>query len=132
MSEKKVYLETPEKVIEVLKSGKKVFSDDGWTYTMFDGCVMARKEDKIFINPSVYMAERPYIYEATPIKLEVGKFYRTGEGKKAFCFYKKNITDGFNCLCILEGQEGVCVYRQDGTCGFGDLSDEKDIIAEWE
>ena len=47
------------------------------------------KEGSVFeINPLILSDEEIYIEEADPLKIEVGKFYKTKGNKKAYVYHK--------------------------------------------
>ncbi len=87
----KRYLKTPEEVINALKEGKTIETDRGF-YELKDGlfCSRAKKSADSWwsVNAELYDNDKPYINEPEPLKLEVGKFYKTKNGKKAFVFAK--------------------------------------------
>jgi len=80
----KRYLKTPEEVINALQVGKKV-ETEGLEYKFINGILVGiSKTDKNWIiYPALYFSVTPYIDEPKPLKLEVGKFYRTRNGEKA-------------------------------------------------
>ena len=90
---KKVYLNTVEEVIKSLKNGESVYSD---TYEqpilyMIDGIIISEyKSGNKFINSGSieFKENKLYRIEKEPIKMEVGKFYKTREGDKAVCLNK--------------------------------------------
>ena len=86
---KKVYLETPEAVIKVLKEGKTVETDMKY-YVLKDGLLNCYAKNKTgswwSINSAIYDTDRPYILEEEPFKIEVGKWYETRDHQKARCF----------------------------------------------
>lgn len=87
----KRYLNTPEEVIRALKEGKVVKGKD-YKYKLIDGIICSLNEKqgchRWTVGDTIFDSETPHIEELEPIKLEVGKFYRTRNGKKTFVFAK--------------------------------------------
>lgn len=85
----KRYLKTPEEVIDALQAGKKIEAGD-FEYRLVGEVIIAiNKTDKSWaVNAGIYSDDIPFIDEPEPLKLEVGKFYKTRNGKKAFVFAK--------------------------------------------
>lgn len=81
----KRYLKTPEEVINALKEGKVVKSENK-KYKLIDGIICAFHEQygnkQWIVGHSIFEYEDAYIEEPEPLKLEVGKFYKTRGGKK--------------------------------------------------
>jgi len=91
--ETKVYLNTIEDLTKALSDGKIVYEDyrNGTKreYKMMNNIIVEKHEDDdayfyvnygFGFNPNIY-----YIKEQAPIKIEVGKFYKTRDGHKAIC-----------------------------------------------
>lgn len=123
----KKYLKTPEEVISALKAGKTVYSDCG-EYRMIDGLIVFESGGLCTLNAGLMLNERPFVKEAEPLKIEVGKFYKTRGGEKARCYY---------------ADEKVAYFTIDGQCSFfsgyiaGNYLSNKepskyDIIGPWE
>lgn len=83
----KKYLDTPEEVIKALKEGKDVRSGTGCCYKMIDGVICVIGRSGWCIGTHINDAENPYIEEVEPLKIEVGKFYRTKDNKKAYVYF---------------------------------------------
>jgi hypothetical protein len=82
----KKYLVTPEEVIKALKEGKNVKSETGCCYKMIDGVISVSGRNGWCIGTHINDAERPHIEEVAPLKIEVGKFYKTKGNKKAYVY----------------------------------------------
>lgn len=102
----KKFLKTPEEVIKALKEGKKVRSDD-YYFKMIDGLICFFGNGGWTVGMNINEEEDPYIEEAEPLKIEVGKFYRTKDNKKAYVYHKygnglfRAVCDGYtNSYCI--------------------------------
>lgn len=83
----KKYLKTPEEVIKALKEGKGVRSETGCCYKMIDGVICVSGRSGWCIGTHINDVENPYIEEIKPLKIEVGKFYRTKGDKKAYVYF---------------------------------------------
>lgn len=84
----KKFLNTPEEVIKVLKEGKEVKTDNTHLYKMIDGVICYFYDGEWVIGSNIDKYEELYIEEAEPLKIEVGKFYRTKGDKKAYVYYQ--------------------------------------------
>lgn len=82
----KVYLETPEAVIKALKAGKVIKDEDGYSYKLVDGFIVATDKNDFIVGDSIFSINTPYILEEEPLKIEVGKWYETRDHQKARCF----------------------------------------------
>lgn len=81
----KRYLHTPEEVIDALQAGKKLYSKDGsMSWELYKGLIVSKllNGDKWVVNSIIVDYYDTYIEEPEPLKLEVGKFYRTRRGDK--------------------------------------------------
>lgn len=80
----KRYLKTPEEVVDALKAGKKIEAGDFEYRLVGEVLIAINKTDKSWaVNAGVYSDDIPFIDEPEPLKLEVGKFYKTRDGRKA-------------------------------------------------
>ena len=80
----KKYLKTPEEVIDALQSGKTI-RDHSSQWKLHKGFIVRKgaNSDTWIVNdyvPSNY--DGIYVEEQEPLKLEVGKFYKTRDGKR--------------------------------------------------
>ena len=83
----KRYLKTPEEIMLALKDGRTIKSERGHTYELIeDNFIIQTFLGKIrSINTTIYLDDdRYYINEPESLKLEVGKFYKTRDGRKAW------------------------------------------------
>ena len=126
---KRVYLNTPEEVIKALKEGKIIKSKYGHTYKIVDGFIV---DDNNHLNPIIdcHDYSELHIKEQEPLKIEVGKLYKTKGGFKARCFFKyftggAVFTIDFCSDTFKTDAKGKCV----GEC---DLTNSLDIIGQWE
>ena len=124
----KKFLKTPEEVVEALKAGKTVYSDCG-EYRMIDGFIVYEGGSVCTINADLTLLESPFLKEAEPLKIEVGKFYKTRAGKKARCFF----IDEDSARCTIDGCfDSFWVSIKTG-CSCSDVpKSDYDIIGPWE
>ena len=84
----KKFLNTPEEVIKALKEGKEIKTEiDHRYYKMIDGVICLFCGGGWVVGVHIDDMERPYIEEVEPLKIEVGKFYRTKGDKKAYVYF---------------------------------------------
>lgn len=125
----KKYLKTPEEVVDALKEGKTVFGRTFEKFELYRGFIIEKNRGGYAINSNIYNADTPFIKEPDPLKIEVGKFYKTRAGKKARCF----CIEGGKARLTIDGCYGCLeVYLKTGcACSDGAKSDY-DIIGPWE
>ena len=129
---KKVYLETPEAVIKALKEEKEVFLDEGGAgkVVLIDGFCVKQWHDQFNINYTINLRDKPYILEEEPLKIEVGKFYKTRDGRKAFVC--ANTYTGLCWVVIIDSSaDRTFCCTVDGMFCPGE-ENEKDLVAPWE
>ena len=85
----KKYLNTPEEIINALKEGKEIKNKVNWSYKLIDGVIVVfyNGESDFEVNALIRSHEELYIEEVEPLKIEVGKFYRTKGNKKAYVYF---------------------------------------------
>nr|DAJ72174.1 MAG TPA: hypothetical protein [Caudoviricetes sp.] len=129
----KRYLKTPEEVVQALKEGKTVETDIMY-YVLKDGllnCYVKNKTGSLWsVNPAIYDTERPYVEEPKQLKLEVGKFYKTRDGRKAFVYAKIGIDCPYPFCVVKDGKLDAYNVSAEGKKG----NDEQtlDLVAPWE
>lgn len=127
----KRYLKTPEEVVQALKEGKTV-QMNGMEYGIINNLIVGFDKiiKEIFINPTIRLSEKPYVDEPDPFKLEVGKFYRTRDGRKAWIIaYQQG--KHYPYIVAVLGLVDVCAVLGNG-CYFDDKNCGKDLVAPWE
>lgn len=127
----KRYLKTPEEVIDALQAGKKIEAGD-FEYRLVGEVIIAiNKTDKSWaVNAGIYSDDIPFIDEPDPFKLEVGKFYRTRDGRKAWIIaYQQG--KHYPYIVAVLGLADVCAVLGNG-CYFDDKNCGKDLVAPWE
>lgn len=127
----KKYLKTPEEVIDALQSGKKVETED-LEYKFINGILVATsKTNKHWIiYPALSASIDHYINESKSLKLEVGKFYKTRDGRKAFVFAISE--KSYNPLCVaIVGCKSTYDVTANGKYFDGEITSD-DLVALWE
>lgn len=129
----KRYLKTPEEVIQALKEGKIVETENN-EYKLIDGmiCGFQKQKGQWMLGHSIFESEEAYIEEPKPLKLEVGKFYKTRDGHKVFVAYiDRDCLDKYPPVCVvIIGTKNRYWVRIDGL-RYTDRS-AADIVAPWE
>ena len=130
---KKVYLETPEAVIKALKDGKEVRDKYGSICKLVDGIIISKLNDFFEIGKPIRSVNKPYILEEEPLKIEVGKFYKTRCGKKAIVLGKEDVDDVFPIHVALMNYCANAFYVSvSGRYNIDDSDNELDLIGPWE
>ena len=123
---KKVYLKTPEAVIKALKAGKVIKDEDGYSYKLVDGFIVAADKNDFIVGDSIFSVNTPYILENEPLKIEVGKWYETRDHQKARCYCKGKTYAAFSidnaCATIVVYLNGRLYEDSESSC---------DIIGTW-
>lgn len=128
----KKYLKTPEEVIDALEAGKAIHSGFNETTSLLKGKYIVRKcsAGDIYFGAQIELNANPYIEVEDPkpaLKLEVGKFYKTRDGRKAFLYHKKGY-----CHFVLVGTDYGFNTSLDGLYYPYKKNHDCDIIAPWE
>lgn len=130
----KRYLRAPEEVTQALQEGKKV-QTDYMEYWLSKGVFFSlnKKDSCVCINSSVlFIPDCMYVNEPKPLKLEVGKFYKTRDGRQAFVY---TITENaaYPCWVVLvdSSEGGTYCCTIDGQYTTNE-ENNKDLVASWE
>ena len=123
----KKYLKTPEEVVEALKEGKTVYSCCG-KYRMYNGIVVQEHVNYFTVNPCLLSTENLYIKEPEHFMIEVGKFYKRRDGKKARCF----CIDAHVAYFVVDGESSAVSTYMAGNVFPSKTPCEYDIIGPWE
>ena len=128
----KRYLKTPEEVIDALQAGKKIEAGD-FEYRLVGEVIIAiNKTDKSWaVNAGIYSDDIPFIDEPEPLKLEVGKFYKTRDGRKAWITECTDLKGTFPFRVATQRECSTYVITKDGRRYFED-TDGTDLVAPWE
>lgn len=130
---KKVYLkDLPiDEVIRRLKAGKVVRYDNTATISkLIEGflCdVFTDGDYRICSYISARSQLQPHFEEQEQLKLEVGKCYRTRDGRKAFIFVK----DDYNYRGVVVGSAHDYAWRENCKSVYSTDDNDLDIISEW-
>ena len=129
----KKYLKTPEEVIKALKEGKTIKSVNKYEYVLKDGFILERNFGNLeSINTTLFFeVNRYYIEEQEPLKLEVGKFYKTRDGRKAWIIEKSHNWDAYPFIVATPKEPGFYYVAKDGRRFIDDV-DGTDLVAPWE
>ena len=128
----KRYLKTPEEVIQALKEGKTIKTENGHTYELINNFIVQTFLGKIrSINTTIFFDTDYYIDEPEPLKLEVGKFYRTRDGRKAWVMECTDMKGAFPFRVATQRECSTYVITKDGRRYFED-TDGTDLVAPWE
>ena len=128
---KKVYLETPEAVIKALKEGKEVRDKYGSICKLVDGIIISKLNDFFEIGKPIRSVNKPYILEEEPLKIEVGKFYKTRDGRKAWITEYRETEDVFPFLVAAQNELALYSVTKEGRLYSEGIS-ETDLVAPWE
>ena len=129
----KTYLKdlTPEEVIERLKAGEVVnFEEYSTKIKMIEGFLSSVFQDgTIRLNVSIDLFdERCYFETPDELKLEVGKCYKTRDGRKTFISYVAK--DDEMCFGCIQDDNTVTSWHKNGSF-FAEEIDNLDLISEW-
>ena len=128
---KKVYLETPEAVIKALKEGKVIKDDNGYSYKLVDGFIVLTYKNSFIVGENVgNIDNQAYILEEEPLKVEVGKFYKTRDGRKAWVVSRQQDEHYPYIIAILDEVDAYAVTK-DGRF-YDDRSHSFDLVGQWD
>lgn len=128
----KTYLKdlAPEEVIRRLKAGEVVKHEKGnYEKKWIDGIICTIFNSGGFIvNDFLREDESAYFETPDELKLEVGKCYKTRDGRKAFVFfYDEDENEYYVCV---QGINDVMYFNGDGSMDV-DQEHDLDLISEW-
>ena len=127
----KRYLKTPEEVIVALKEGKTVKCKDcGAKYTLENGFLVEKSKGTWTINPPLYGFPGYYTEEPDELELEVGKFYKTKNGRKAWVVSRQQDEHYPYIIAILDEVDAYAVTK-DGRF-YDDRSYSFDLVGQWD
>ena len=128
---KKIYLETPEAVIKALKEGKEVRDKYGSICKLVDGIIISKLNDFFEIGKPIRSVNKPYILGEEPFKIEVGKFYKTRDGRKAWITEYRDTEDVFPFLVAAQKELALYSVTKEGRFYSEGISGT-DLVAPWE
>lgn len=128
----KRYLKTPEEVIDALQAGKVIRNKES-QWKLHKGFIV-RKDDAFdawVVNDCLCSSHTDiYVEEPDPFKLEVGKFYRTRDGRKAIVLGEGlNLKNPFMVSII--GSISPAYYVSKNGEDF-DGKSSLDLVSSWE
>lgn len=127
----KRYLKTPEEVMQALKEEKVVLDRTGNKYKSINGLVVVSYMGGGWgLNAFIGNNAGLYVEEPEPLKLEVGKFYKTRDAKKAFVYAKIGIEYSYPFYVAKIGKLDAYNVNAEGK-----KTEDKhplDLIAPWE
>lgn len=126
----KKYLKTPEEVIDALAAGKVVIDHDGYHYKMYKGVIFWKDKEQWDVAPLLSYKYGVYVEEPEQLKLEVGKFYKTRDGRKAWVVSQQKDEQYIYIVAIL-GEVDTYSAMKDGSF-FAHRTSVFDIVAPWE
>lgn len=131
----KRYLHTPEEIMQALKEGKIVKDEYGRAFALKNGFVIQIYAGEMqCINTTIYLDGYKYYIECPkPLKLEVGKFYKTRDGRKAIVL---NVVkdDTRSCpvrVVVVDNTYEPYFVRKSGRL-YKNEENAWDIVAPWE
>lgn len=131
---KKVYLETPEAVIKALKDGKEIKNEDEYnkySYKLVDGFIVNTVGNNFIVGDDISNIDNhPYILEEEPFKIEVGKFYKTRDGRKAWVVSRQQDEHYPYVIAVLDEVDAYAVTK-DGSF-YDDRPYSFDLVSPWE
>lgn len=132
-------LENLNEVKEALLSGKKVWYKqiDGYRYLLYsNGMINCYKENNelVILNYHIFNDGMYFLKEKVKIKMKLGKFYKTRNGKKAICVsHRPKKGKKLNYLMyILGDKDGMSFWvDEQGCANKADLDFPLDIVNYW-
>lgn len=130
----KRYLKTPEEVIGALQTGKTLYDDvaKGSQWSLYKGVLIRKDNDGYFlVNTPICKGWNVYIEEPEPLKLEVGKFYKTRDGRKAWVVERIDTEDIFTFRVATRKEGAIYTVTKEGN-RFSEGRSATDLVAPWE
>lgn len=128
----KTYLKdlTPEEVIRRLKAGEVIKNEQEKNIIKYIDDVLCNfcENGTVEYNTNFWICNCSYYFE-TPdeLKLEVGKCYKTRDGRKAFVYLE--VGDYFSG--VVEGDDKIYVWNEKGEYSNRAMECRLDLISEW-
>lgn len=127
----KRFLHAPEEVTAALKEGKVVLDRTGNKYKSINGFIVVSYISGGWgVDPFIGNQESLYVEEPKPLKLEVGKFYKTRDGRKAWVV-SRHQDEHFPYIIAVLGKVDAYAVTKDGRF-YDDRPYEFDLVAPWE
>ena len=129
----KTYLKdlTPEEVIRRLKAGEVVKHDNGnYEKKLIEGIICTFFNSGGFVvNDALSDNSSEYFETPDELKLEVGKCYKTRDGRKAFISIQNKLDKKFSGIFV--GCNSCCAWFNDGCYKIDKSESSFDLISEW-
>lgn len=128
----KRYLKTPEDVVDALQS-EKIVTDGAYRYRLYKGIIVGTDGYNWDVSPVLDNDYNLYVEEPKLLKLEVGKFYKTRDGRKALVYGKYKETNEvypYTVVVVGEPMSETCVSKA-GKVVVG-AENIEDLVAPWE
>lgn len=129
----KKYLKTVEEVMRALKEGKTVKNENGDAYVLKDGLIVQTFLGNLLsLNATIFFDENLYAEEPDEqLKIEVGKFYKTRDGRKAFVYANTDEEVYYYWAVIVNSGGGPFRCTVDGRFCYS-VKSANDLVASWE
>ena len=129
----KRYLKTPKEVIDVLHDGKVVINNEGCHYKMYKGVIICfwKNEKQWDITLTLSYSDDLYVDESESLNLEVGKFYKTRDGRKAWITEYRDTEYVFPFLVAAQKELAIYSVTKEGRLYSEGISGS-DLVAPWE
>lgn len=127
----KRYLKTPEEVIDALQDGKVVIDGEGYNYKLYKGIIFWKYKNKWAVTPTTSCLYGLYVNEPEPLKLEVGKFYKTRDGRKAWIMEYLPTEDTFQFRVAAQKEYSIYTVTKEGR-RYSECASILDLVAPWE
>lgn len=129
----KRYLKTEEEVTQALREGKTVQTNE-MEYDIINNLIVGFDKivREISINPAIRLSENPYVNEYEQLKLEVGKFYKTRDGRKVIILAYYCEEKVYPYLVARIGVWEAPYRARKNGCLDEKEADAWDIVAPWE
>lgn len=104
--------------------------DNGYSYKLVDGIIISKLNDFFEIGKPIRSVNKPYILEEEHLKIEVGKFYKTRDGRKAWVVSRQE-NEHYPYIIAVLGKVDAYAVTKDGRF-YDDRPYAYDIIGPWE
>lgn len=130
----KRYLKSPEEVIDALVAGKVVCDEDNSQWKLYKGFIVRKDNDSDIwvVNDHIYsILTGLYVNEPKPLKIEVGKFYKTRDGEKVIVLSDECKEKDYPYSVAVVGKWTIPYTLRKNGCVYEDGVNAYDIIAPW-
>ena len=113
-----------------MKEGKEVRDENNYSFKIIDGFIVATYYDYFYIGYTISGLDKPYILEEEPLKIEVGKFYKTRDGRKAWVVSRQQDEHYPYIIAVLDEVDAYAVTK-DGRF-YDDRPYSFDLVGQWD